>query len=406
MLQILEVAIGLVLIFTLVSLAASVLVEWLSGILAMRGKLLWKGIGRMVGSAWEGKLCEHPLLQSLTRRTWFDAVFPYLGRAKPSYVPARTFSAALLGVLQRDGSAAPGSDLVTAVGSLADGHLKRALQPLVDQAGKDLAKAQDNIEHWFDTSMDRVTGWYKRWSQLVLFLLGLGTALWFGIDSIRIGESLWTDDLLRDQMVEVAGEMVESEECKALVADEDPDAEADSESARECLETYRARLAEMKLPLVPFTPEAGEASAPGSKRYAWPWVLRGWSLLPALALAAGLFWLDHRHRQPEDGAEAAKPRPSVRVLALIGRGVIVLLVGLAAAGAITGVVERYWHPGLLEWLGAHLPGFLLTAVAVSFGAPFWFDLLGRLVKLRTSGARPQPPAPGQPTVATPAAPTP
>jgi hypothetical protein len=30
----------------------------------------------------------------------------------------------------------------------------------------------------------------------------------------------------------------------------------------------------------------------------------------------------------------------------------------------------------------------MTALAVSLGAPFWFDLLGRLVNLRATGARP------------------
>ena len=32
-------------------------------------------------------------------------------------------------------------------------------------------------------------------------------------------------------------------------------------------------------------------------------------------------------------------------------------------------------------------GFLLTALAISLGAPFWFDLLNKLVRLRTSVAR-------------------
>ena len=47
-------------------------------------------------------------------------------------------------------------------------------------------------------------------------------------------------------------------------------------------------------------------------------------------------------------------------------------------------------------------GWLLTAIAVSLGAPFWFDLLGKVAQLRTTGARPatnpSPPvtAPGTP----------
>ena len=49
MFETLDIAIGLVLVFTLVSLICSVLSEWISGILAMRGQMLWKGIQKMLG---------------------------------------------------------------------------------------------------------------------------------------------------------------------------------------------------------------------------------------------------------------------------------------------------------------------------------------------------------------------
>ena len=34
--------------------------------------------------------------------------------------------------------------------------------------------------------------------------------------------------------------------------------------------------------------------------------------------------------------------------------------------------------------------WLLTAAAVSFGAPFWFDALSKLGSLRTAGRPPEP----------------
>ena len=43
--------------------------------------------------------------------------------------------------------------------------------------------------------------------------------------------------------------------------------------------------------------------------------------------------------------------------------------------------------GVEGWI-AHLFGWLFTAVAVSLGAPFWFDLLSRVAKLRGTGRRP------------------
>src|SRR5262249_50284688 len=35
-----------------------------------------------------------------------------------------------------------------------------------------------------------------------------------------------------------------------------------------------------------------------------------------------------------------------------------------------------------------IPGFLLTGLALTLGAPFWFDLLGRLANLRQTGVPP------------------
>ena len=37
-----------------------------------------------------------------------------------------------------------------------------------------------------------------------------------------------------------------------------------------------------------------------------------------------------------------------------------------------------------DWLRSHWLGFLLSALATAMGAPFWFDLLGRVISLRTS----------------------
>ena len=39
------------------------------------------------------------------------------------------------------------------------------------------------------------------------------------------------------------------------------------------------------------------------------------------------------------------------------------------------------------WLRTFI-GWLITAFAVMFGAPFWFDLLGKIVSLRASGNPP------------------
>lgn len=52
-----------------------------------------------------------------------------------------------------------------------------------------------------------------------------------------------------------------------------------------------------------------------------------------------------------------------------------------------------WERPVMEYslrdLLRHVPGWFLTIVAVSLGAPFWFDVLNRFMKLRNTGRVPQ-----------------
>jgi len=62
-------------------------------------------------------------------------------------------------------------------------------------------------------------------------------------------------------------------------------------------------------------------------------------------------------------------------------------------GIISPTGNRAWQLVLLVF------GFLLTVVALTPGARFWFDLLGKLGVLRSTGPKPPPPAPSaKPTV--------
>jgi hypothetical protein len=46
---------------------------------------------------------------------------------------------------------------------------------------------------------------------------------------------------------------------------------------------------------------------------------------------------------------------------------------------------------------AKIVGLLFTAIAVSLGAPFWFDLLNKLVNFRASGNKPEKAPPEEPS---------
>lgn len=62
--------------------------------------------------------------------------------------------------------------------------------------------------------------------------------------------------------------------------------------------------------------------------------------------------------------------------------------GAPVVASSDGAVAPCWDVSL-PW---SLLGWLITAVALSFGAPFWFDILGLAVNLRGDGSRKQQPA--------------
>lgn len=60
-----------------------------------------------------------------------------------------------------------------------------------------------------------------------------------------------------------------------------------------------------------------------------------------------------------------------------------------------GALSSLLGEGVVRWIRGVLdrivsPGVLITAAAASLGAPFWFDLLNKLVNLRTAGKSPEP----------------
>lgn len=67
-----------------------------------------------------------------------------------------------------------------------------------------LENFEKKLENWFDDTMDRVSGWYKRRTQFILFGIGIFVAIAFNVDVIQIAGKLSTDKDAREQMVQMA----------------------------------------------------------------------------------------------------------------------------------------------------------------------------------------------------------
>jgi len=61
-------------------------------------------------------------------------------------------------------------------------------------------------------------------------------------------------------------------------------------------------------------------------------------------------------------------------------------------GGKQGIVDGGRRWSALGMADGCLIGWLISGLAVALGAPFWFDLLNKLVNLRGTGPRPAPAA--------------
>jgi hypothetical protein len=137
---------------------------------------------------------EHPLISSMMH-----------DKNHANYLSPRNFSATLTDIITgAQKSKVAFNDIVDGVNALPDGEVKKSLLALLRRSEADIDKARFAIEGWFNDAMDRVSGWYKRRTQLWTIIIAAVLTLVANADTIQIGRKLWTDPVLRTAVVEEA----------------------------------------------------------------------------------------------------------------------------------------------------------------------------------------------------------
>jgi hypothetical protein len=311
-LTLLDVAIGMVLIYSLLSLICSTINEGLASYLSLRAATLKAGLDNLLGTDLATQVYDHHLVQGLVQQdVWFK------WRRKPSYIPTRTFVLTVLDTLN-NGFPSSADEVRLAIQKVPDPKVQRALLALVDEAKGDLDEVKKNFGVWFDHSMDRVSGWYRRKVQLFILLIGIVVSFGLGVDSTATAKLLWGDSALREALVEAAKAQVQKSEAAAPAP---APGTRDLKQVGKDLQEMQTQFAALDIPTYPFHAVCTE-----------------WRAANPTKVCPGLF-------------------------AQLG-----------------------------FWLRRHLLGFIITAAALSLGAPFWFDLLNKLVSLRSAGQKPVPEA--------------
>jgi hypothetical protein len=116
-------------------------------------------------------------------------------RSLPSYIPARSFSEAVIALFAPDEAGQRTMIAVQDGISLLPESMitfKLSLEALAANAGNDITTFRTSIEDWYDDHMDRVSGWYKRHVAKITIVVGAILVLLFNINTITIGRALYS----------------------------------------------------------------------------------------------------------------------------------------------------------------------------------------------------------------------
>jgi hypothetical protein len=288
-------------------------------------------------------LLEHPLVKGLAPQ----------GSSCPSYLPANTFADAVLGLLTAPEPAlllnppsavdAPPpvsfqdvtpAHLVTTIANLKDTHAKKLLSSVL--AGtRTIQEGRQRLAAWFNESMDRVSGSYKRRVQLWLYIWSTLLVLWLNIDTIDITRRLLADTQFRTVLANSATDYI----TKTNVA-------TSSTGQTNKLAMLQEDISRLKLPL-----GWGPSLSNGLTNSIPEWVLTHFPL----------------RLQRHEWDTNAPPN-------------------LLVSGLLSGTVPT---PSTPEDWWLKLLGLIITIGAISQGAPFWFDILNKVTNLRAAGRPPK-----------------
>lgn len=283
---VLDVVVGLVLMYLLLSLICTIINEFIASAFKLRAGNLRKGLENLIDDPnLRAAFYNAPLIKSAERIS---------GPKGPSYLPSRTFALSILDMLKKENKVEKFDsvqDALAAINELPQSDVKDALLSLAQNSAETVDDFRDSVSTWFDDTMDRAAGIYKRRLQLISIVISLFIAIAVNADSINVTKTLWVDNALRAQIAQSAAQIV-----------------SDAQDVDELMDIEQLQADLRPLPI-------------------------GWDV------AGPAFATD-------------------------------------------------WYKSFAGWL-FKIVGLLITGLAVSLGAPFWFDLLSKITKIRGSGGVPK-----------------
>ncbi len=223
---------------------------------------------------------------------------------------------------------------VTAL-SITHPQLKQTMYAILNSTPQTLLQNQNeldmvrgNIEEWFNNAMDRLTGWYKRRSLITTLLVGTMLAVIVNVDSINLVGRLWSEPDLRFAILNNIESILTQDNTTTLNVGQ--------------LSIIQQQFSQINLPV-------------------------GWVGSP-IPLTSG---------QDTNVVKQCTLFPSSNND----------MYGILVSSQCYPIINSPQAKNLTGWL-FKLAGILISGVAASPGASFWFDLLKKIINVRLTGVNP------------------
>jgi hypothetical protein len=323
----LNVVISLVFIYLLYSLLVTTINEGIAAVFRLRARTLEKGIKRMLTDNGDKT---NPILEKFYKLPDIK----YLGETntkKPAYISSSSFSKAIIHLCKdiANKDATPEEQLIAGIQEIKkinpeSGKYLEAL--LIDTKG-DITEFQELTEKWFNETMDRTSGWYKKQTQKITFIVGFIIAISFNVDTISIVHNLSSNPKLATNMADIGTKYAN------IHKDSVGRIEKDNLEQIDFYFTKAKKQTETDI--------KGVNSILGL----------GWDI-------------------PKDTIKTNENSGKSKNVAVLTKE--------------KGIISKVFYVLGQAFFSSSLIGFLLTALAISFGAPFWFDLLNKIMQMRGS----------------------
>lgn len=349
-LVVLDVVISLIFIFFIVSLLVSQIVEVINTSLRRRENFLLSSIAKIFG---EDGMTSNDLKnntdktkKSITAMLYHNPLISSLAKNSkriPSHIGSSLFARVIIQELSDDKSIGEKAEefttrlekLIKKADEKVDSKSLKKLFETLSEGVKDMNTFISRIEDWYDDRMGEVSSWFKNNTRWILFAVGILIAFVFNIDTLHMIERLWKDSSLRDEFVQTAAQAVDN-----------PNAYSNDVNPTNALNQRTVTLDTL-----------GNISSDSTAPQTSPQTLPSSANVP-------------------DTLSSARTQVNSYLL-------------LEFQNLPVGWQNCHWGfcaEELDSRAAWQVVGWLITAIAVSFGAPFWFQLLNQLVSLRKSVA--------------------